>query len=570
MNYLKTVFSKLKFRSKLTASYIIVIFASVFVVGTYSYYQSVSMLEEKAIQSMDYTLTIVATDVRNKISRYNDAIMSFITNQKMFTIIDEGYDRERDGYIWHSVNEGFISNIEAIIRNNEAITTFTLYTDRDVPEIGTYLKNIERVKDKEWYRATAGDFNMYWHKEDGVLGVACPMQDVWDIMIKNRLGVLHVVMDENKLFENIVVNSDPRYIISITDSNDNSMYSTEKDGRIPVVAGNGKKAMLDGVDYIYRTEHIEENGWNVNIYTSMKSLTDGSGSILAVTAGTGLLCIIILAFIGILLSGSVSKRIYALHNKMREVQSGKFDVDIHDDNLDEIGSITNYFGEMTRELKKTVNTLYEVKIEEQKQEMKALQAQINPHFLYNVLSTIKWNAIESGDDEAAYMVGLLSSFYRTSLNKGQIYISLEQELENVKAYVSMQLVMHSGSFEVQYDIDERLHNYRCINFIVQPLVENAIIHGVDRVESGTGLLEIKASLTDDKNICITISDNGPDICQEKLDRIIKNGGKGYGVWNVQERIRLAYGENYGISFERRDGKTIAKMTVPTEYEEEKI
>ena len=564
MRFLKPLFSKLKFRSKLTVNYVIVIFTSVFAVGMYSYYQSVRMLEEKAKQSMDYALRIVVSGTENNVSRYNDAVMSFITNKRMFSIINKGYDAGRDGMIWMDMEEGFIPNVGARISNYEAIERFTLYTDRNVPEIGSYLKNVERIKDKEWYKRISEKFDIYWHISDGSLGIASPMQDMSGTIISGRLGVIYVQLNENKFFENIIVNSDPKYIISITDREGNCIYSTEKNGRIPVVQKDGKNAELDGVKYIERTEKIEENDWNISIYMSKDSLTEGSENILAVTIGVSLLCIAVLVLLGILLSNTITRRIYALHDKMKMVQSGNFDVDIRDDSGDEIGYITNYFGEMTRELKKTVNTLYEVKIEEQKQEMKALQAQINPHFLYNVLSTIKWKAIEADADEASYMVGLLSSFYRTSLNKGQMFISFEQELENVKAYVSMQLVMHSGSFDVSYDIDKELYGLRCINFIIQPVVENAIVHGIDKLEDGMGLLEIKAYITEKGEICVSVSDNGPEPENGGFEEILKNNGKGYGMWNVQERIRLSYGEEYGITFERKDGKTVVKMTLPAE------
>jgi len=562
----KSIFQNLKFRSKLTVSYVIVIFASVFTVGVYSYFQSVRMLEEKAKQSMDYSLELVVSDTRNDVSRYNDVLMSFITNKKMFSIIDEGYNRERDGLYWVNMEDGFIGNIESIMRNFDAIEKFTLYTDRDVPEVGSYLKNIEKAKGKDWYKKAASEkFNINWHKEDGILGIACPMQNMWGTKSFDRLGIIYLQMNEARFFENITGNDGSKYIISITDKDGGYIYSTEIEGRIPVVSEGGKNAVLDGEKYIFRTEHIDENGWDVSIYTSIDSIMDGSESILSVTLCVGFICMIILVFIGILLSRTVSNRIYALHDTMKKVQSGNFDVEIHDESTDEIGYITNYFGTMTKELKKTVNTIYEMKIEEQKQEMKALQAQINPHFLYNVLSTIKWKAIEADADEAAYMVGLLSSFYRTSLNKGKIMISFEQELENVKSYVSMQLVMHSNSFDVKYDIEKELYGLSCINFVIQPIVENAIAHGIDKLEDGKGILEIKAYITDTKDICVSVSDNGPETEKGEFEKILLNNGKGYGMWNVQERIRLAYGEEYGISIERTAGRTVVKITMPGEY-----
>lgn len=209
-----------------------------------------------------------------------------------------------------------------------------------------------------------------------------------------------------------------------------------------------------------------------------------------------------------------------------------------------------------------MNSLNEKEIFEQKSKIKILQAQINPHFLYNILSTISWQALEANNDEIAHTVSLLSTFYRTGLNKGNIFVSFEQELENVKAYINMQLLMHDDSFDVIYDIDSRVYAFRCINFIIQPIVENAITHGIENLEDESGVIEIKAVLTKENNICIGISDNGPEPPAGQLDEILKNHTKGYGVWNVNERIRIAYGNEYGVRFRRENGKTTVEMIFP--------
>lgn len=126
----------------------------------------------------------------------------------------------------------------------------------------------------------------------------------------------------------------------------------------------------------------------------------------------------------------------------------------------------------------------------------------------------------------------------------------------------MQLLMHDDSFEVIYDIDSRVYAFRCINFIIQPIVENAITHGIESLEDDSGVIEISAVLTKENNICISISDNGPEPPAGKLDEILKNHTKGYGVWNVNERIRIAYGNKYGVRFRRESGKTTVEMIFP--------
>lgn len=561
MNVINSVISKLKFRSKLIISYSILIFTAILILGVYSYYTSIYIWKTKEAQSMDYVLQIAGSDIKNSVSNCNTVIMNFITDKNMFNVIDKGYNRERDGISWDDMDHIFLSNITSICDRNTYIREITLYTDRDVPEIGRSFKKAERVKDKFWYKEAVNKFNMYWQMDGSELGVACPMQNIWSANASNLLGVLYFKIDRYKFFQNLATSTNDKYIISITDSNGNSVYTNSKDNSVPKITDDST-ALLDNQKYIYRTQHISENDWNVNIFLLDSSLTDGAKNIIHITIIMCILCLIILILISYMLSRKTTKRIDTLCGDMKLIQNGNLDIDIHSSDTDEIGYITNCFGDTITKLKETMNSLNEKEIFEQKSKIKILQAQINPHFLYNILSTISWQALEANNDEIAHTVSLLSTFYRTGLNKGNIFVSFEQELENVKAYINMQLLMHDDSFEVIYDIDSRICAFRCINFIIQPIVENAITHGIESLEDDSGVIEISAVLTKENNICISISDNGPEPSAGKLDEILKNHTKGYGVWNVNERIRIAYGSKYGVRFRRESGKTTVEMIFP--------
>ena len=561
MKAINSVISKLKFRSKLIISYSILIFTAILILGVYSYYTSIYIWKAKETQSMDYVLQIADSDIKNSVSNCNTVIMNFITDKNMFNVIDKGYNRERDGISWDDMDNIFLSNITSICDRNTYIREITLYTDRDVPEIGRNLKKAQRVEDKFWYREAVNKFNMYWQMDGSELGIACPMQNIWSANASNRIGVLYFKIDRYKFFQNLAASKNDKYIMSITDSNGNLVYTNSKDNSVPKITDEST-ALLDNQKYIYRTQHINENDWNVNIFLRDSSLTDGAKNIIHITIIMCILCLIILIFISYMLSRKTTKRIDTLCGDMKLIQDGNLDIDIHSSYTDEIGYITNCFGDTITKLKETMNSLNEKEIFEQKNKIKILQAQINPHFLYNILSTISWQALEANNDEIAHTVSLLSTFYRTGLNKGNIFVSFEQELENVKAYINMQLLMHDDSFDVIYDIDSRVYAFRCINFIIQPIVENAITHGIENLEDESGVIEIKAVLTKENNICIGISDNGPEPPAGQLDEILKNHTKGYGVWNVNERIRIAYGNEYGVRFRRENGKTTVEMIFP--------
>jgi two-component system sensor histidine kinase YesM len=194
--------------------------------------------------------------------------------------------------------------------------------------------------------------------------------------------------------------------------------------------------------------------------------------------------------------------------------------------------------------------------------MRALQAQINPHFLYNSLSLINWKAIEAGKEDISKLTLALSSFYRTSLNRGNNILTIERELENMESYLKIQSCMHDDSFDVILDVDEDIYPYETLNLILQPLVENSIEHGIDLLEDRKGYIKIIGRM-DEEKIYLIVEDNGIGIEPEVLASILEFKTRGYGVRNVNERITLYYGEEYRLQIESEVGKgTRSTITIP--------
>ena len=208
---------------------------------------------------------------------------------------------------------------------------------------------------------------------------------------------------------------------------------------------------------------------------------------------------------------------------------------------------------MVDTLNNLVNEVLLSKIRQQKYELEILQSQINPHFLYNSLSLINSKAIIDGQNDISQMARLLSTFYRTMLNKGQQITTIASELENTKSYISIQQMMHSHSFDVVYDIDDSVLDYPIPNLLIQPLAENAILHGLDHQElPGKAILSISC-YREEKDIVFKIMDNGCGMSDEECSQILTKDSKGYGVKNVHQRIQLYYGEEYGLTFHSTKG-----------------
>ena len=247
---------------------------------------------------------------------------------------------------------------------------------------------------------------------------------------------------------------------------------------------------------------------------------------------------------------------------MNQIHLGFRKVTVSSNSNDEVGVLIRSFRRMMDEMNRLISEVYESKIKLQNSEMKALQAQINPHFLYNSLSIINWKAIEAGEEDISKVTLALSTYYRTSLNRGETMTTVENEVNNIRAYLKIQLIMHDNSFKVEEQYDTDTAAMEIPKLILQPLVENAIDHGIDMSEQEDRILKIRIS-QDEGNLLLSVSDNGVGMEQEKADQIITYQSSGYGVRNVSERIQVLYGEEGGVSVESApDRGTTVTIKIP--------
>jgi two-component system sensor histidine kinase YesM len=240
----------------------------------------------------------------------------------------------------------------------------------------------------------------------------------------------------------------------------------------------------------------------------------------------------------------------------------------------EIGRLSNAYGRMMREIQEE-----ELQIEwEQKQkrlaEIKALQAQINPHFLYNTLNSISWLAIDQHAEKSANLANLLASYYRTSLSKGEEFITVKEECEHVRNYLKIQQTRYKDMLTYRFDIPEKLFYYPIVKIVLQPLVENSIYHGIKQ-KQGPGHIDISAREIDENSWEISVEDNGIGIDARRLETInnylrdgIFHSTTGYGIYNVNARIRLTYGPAYGLVLKSKEQSgTVSCLTLPLISEE---
>lgn len=322
-------------------------------------------------------------------------------------------------------------------------------------------------------------------------------------------------------------------------------------------------------NYSYYMGEMEETGWKFCLYRPTEQVMDAVYRLILQSLPVLFLCTFALVVAGYLFSRGLVQPLERLTENMNQIQLGFRKVTVSSDYDDEVGVLIRSFRRMMDEMNRLISEVYESKIKLQNTEMKALQAQINPHFLYNSLSIINWKALEADQEDISKVTLALSTYYRTSLNRGETLTTVENEINNIKAYLRIQLIMHDNSFEVIEDIDMDAGEYRIPKLILQPLVENSIDHGLDMSEKKEKCLWITVG-QDEDTLLFEIRDNGVGMEQEKADEILSYHSKGYGLRNVYERIRVLYGEKGQMNITSRVGEGTRIQIRVSKRTEEKI
>ncbi|HZH62348.1 MAG TPA: sensor histidine kinase [Metabacillus sp.] len=325
--------------------------------------------------------------------------------------------------------------------------------------------------------------------------------------------------------------------------------------------------LLQGEDSGYFSETVEGNGFQfiyqrlpftnwttVGIFSTDESVYEVRSIHFYVICFVFFVCLFGIAA-SYYLSNSMSKPIFQLMSSMKEVESGNLSIQYESKRQDEIGMLGRSFNHMIRKINELLSLTEKQERQKREAELRSLQAHIKPHFLYNTLDTISWMARKRGADDVSDVVTALSKLFRIGLNKGHDIIFVKEEITHIQSYLSIQKARYRDKLNFSIDIDPSIQDVQILKLVLQPIVENAIYHGI-KERKGPGYIAIKAN-TENEDLVLTVTDDGKGIPEEKLtklnerlDTIYKHHEQkvdfGYGMMNVQARIKLTYGEDYGI------------------------
>ncbi|SDN64158.1 sensor histidine kinase [Bacillus sp. OK048] len=554
-------------------------------IGFFTYENSVEVFENEARSNSWQIIRQVNTHIEYYVGDFEIEVLKILNNQTITHFLQMDSQEEFE-------SSGMESNVKRILQNEA-------YSRSDITNITISLNNVatEDALDVRFNRFHPIEsfqtelFQKILPNTGETVIVPRTLTDgenkEYVISIARRLfsqktlkPIGFIVMDVNfKRFKEIAsqVNIGHSGVMYIVDAQGNYVYN-------PSFSELGKKASLQGMREILQGEsgsfvtsgkekdlltysHSGFLGWTVITSIPYKELIKSSVYIRNTIFITTLLTLLAAAILGVGLASSIIKPVRGLQKTMKRVEKGDFSGQVKVLSKDEIGDLTNGFNKMLIRLNELVNEVYLSKIREtemmfrqKEMELNALQAQINPHFLFNSLETIRGMALEYGMEDISDISASLAKLLRYNINNNSKTVTLAEEILQTKVYLRIQKYRFDEKLEYEFFIPEWAKNQTIAKFSIQPIVENSFKHGIE-LSGGISRISITALQESDDTYVIRIKDNGIGISQERLEEIRRNlrqkdvidEGQGIGMVNVHRRIVHLFGDKYGISIHSSKG-----------------
>ena len=549
---MKGLLSRTGLRRKLLLSYLTVFMIAALTMAWYSVATSVHTVYVNNVRTVSGMAERAGDNFRRKMEQFEQSITMCVSNEQLQRVYKNRYLSTY--YLYRALNDNYLPFFRSLYETYDGdLSRLCVYSTRGLYKWSDYLNSAEAVADEAWFQEALARSGIHWSTRGDAIFATCRIDNLDSVVRAAPLGVLYMEVDSTALLDQYVYLSWPGYVFRLKNASGDMLL---------------EKAMGDvTLGETMRTFETtaSRNGWTLAFDVPEDTLRIGDRMWLPVesaviAAGLVVLLALITVFTRVLLKG-----LSQLKDTMQRVNEGDLNVTVKVKTKDEIGALAETFNGMLS----TIRTLLEKTRNDERRlaslEARALRAQIDPHFLYNTLSFINWKCIRAGQEDISDVIEQLSTFYRTCLNEGSDFITVDTEIANITAYINIQLRLHDERFTVRYDVPQELMSCRMPGFVLQPLVENAILHGLDqRREGGELAVTLRRAGND---LVFTVQDNGPGLTEELIEKL--NGSapadnaRGYGVKNVNDRIQLSYGARYGISVSNApEGGCAAVLRIP--------
>ena len=582
------IFKNLRIKYKLLLAYFIVPLIFIFGIGYVSYLSSTDALKKQSYDLIHQYQRNTIAEIMKNLSRYELIANTIYSNTKIQQLMS---DKNIGSYLEYEIVRNVLNptlqsildasggglniqlirysnynseiiqdNVEGILRHRHISDFYLSNESRQFQVINFY-----RVMDLLWFQQAKDNIDGYMWTQVGydeqynyisllheiTDEVAFTLHTVAMLRLTIAFDAIHSEdMGNQENVFNLVVNQHGD-LLSVESGKVGFFQKNEEILKTFIHGSDSEKLLSDQGIIMVKSQPFSE-GWHIISIYPVRYITENVNQIREMTIITIVSSGCLLFIMTFFLSGSFSKRIIRIARQIQQFSPGSHNTEITGAGQDEIEFLGNTFTNMEQQISSLIHDNYQSNIDKKDALLKALQAQINPHFLYNSMSAIARLAEQGETSEIVSMVHALTAFYRMTLNKGHETITVSDELAQVKAYLEVFGIRKGESFTVTYDLDENALQYYTIKVILQPFIENIFEHAMNYDESVVNIT-ISIHLKDDC-ILFTIEDDGLGIPEEKMETLFTPGDKeGYGIQNVNERIKLQFGEGYGVRIKSEFG-----------------
>ena len=489
---------------------------------------------------------------------------------------------------WDSETAYIRSVLENVANSHREVAGIFIATKEDL-YVSTGMSRISRdpFQNERWYREASENpeeiqlisvvtgRNIVTNRSYSIDDVFSLAKAVQDPETGEVLGVILLDIRHDIIQSSINgVTIGEKGFVFVMDQEDNIVY-TPVNGIVYRVNPKWVKAMepmsvqIQGGSYQIRSELSPYTGWRTVGVFSMDEVMSSVNTIVYILFTCVIISLVLVVIVSFKFSRTLTNPIFKLKRLMKQAESGDLTVRFNFEHNDEIGELGQSFNHMIARIDQLIQMVYVEQENKRTAEMKSLQEQIKPHFLYNTLDTISWMARDYDAEDIVRLVDALTNMFRIGLSHGKDIITVKEEITHVSNYLYIQKIRYKDKLNYVIHVDESLYAIEVPKLILQPLVENAIYHGV-KAKRGGGTITI-TGVPEGENLVFTVQDDGAGMLQEKVEelnrrmseRSVLDEKKSFGLFYIRERIQLCYGKGYGVHVESALGEgTRVTITLP--------
>ena len=557
--------------------YIAIIIVGVIIISTLYNTITASYFHNQTTELAATVLRQTEAALEDKTEQYRHIIELMYLNPKLQNLLFNEYYYDIPRSI---VRREILTYLAPFDKNlNEVFTevsNITLYVaNKTLGEEEGSIVYLENAMDQQWLTDAMGKTKdrIYWivtSYENGEkqLSAIHPLRNLRvSTFPGNFLGFAKMDFNMEQFFHNILKETDPQVEwLLITGQDGQAVASTleeapEKEA-VALTQGRAEAqwatVKLGGQSFLLSSVAVKGTDWKCWYAVSEKSLTTGFSRVSLPVLLLTIAMTVAMAIAAWYAASRLARRISRLADGMTSLEQGKFDVRVEDHGSDEIAFLANGFNDMALKLDEHVAREYRDRMQLREYDMQALQAQLHPHFLYNSLASISWLGMQSGATEIPAISNALARFYRLTLSRGKNIIMVHEEIDQIQAYLEVMSIRYRNKITAHYKMDDRISETWTLKLILQPFVENSLLHGLHPLKSHINI--IVSVQAEDSELVWKVMDDGVGIPAGQIPDM--DGGEasaGYGIANVHRRIRMYFGEKFGVTIMSEEGIGTAVM-----------